>query len=960
MDPASIALTLSKIIGLGLAVHKAYESDGFDEADISAIKSFLETGTSRSSAQSKSPPGAILLAITTQAFGAALARHWGGSEIMVPGKTGLPDFIAKHLKPDAYGRRKEIEYRTKHAAVRLLEPGDLPVGVSELENLGVLTGDPVSSPYYQALWAAFSNPTLDDDGESSPLDLAPGTAREFERHFRFAFYDLMASSLGQEVRNWRLSIANEIGPTMRHILAEDLASWGTRHVFGNRRTPPHGGALPFMSLDAMYVEPLGLIDHPKAHTKNHANEPQPIQAMIRNVLESERLVVVQADFGHGKSLSARRLARDLAREWISSPTPGTEVPYPIFVKCVRDISGSSYKHDDVLRRALYSAAAEELGPRYAKDDLAFTPPSRNQNTVVILDGLDEIAFTQNQLREFFTTLDEVLTPRHRAVLFTRPGALHRDCLPKGTPVIDLQRFESDRIEEWLVRWGAIPNQRAISIDDITALNALELAKVPILLLMIALVGREAPGGHKPLNRADLYSRFFTHLARGKFEGDSDEHKGIKDASIMLRDAIREQYNITEPVEAMLWLLSRIGWEAHVRAHGEHFTDLQKHHVDAIIRDELRLPPEIAPKVTIGLLLALQYNPSGDSASILFGHQSFREFSVARYWLYQLCRFKNDSTKISIRSELSRSRLREPDDQCFTFLKDLVSYITPEQGQAVRRWAETEVNDERLSAPTLWEDTRYILRENCLALGSLFGKLEIETQHTIRSIWVGFALKGGSLSLYAPNLEAPQSNLSHMRLDNTHLTEANLRSSNARHLHLLGSNLRNANFENADLEHADLSGCLLVGANFQAADLMFANMTFASLQGSTFRGALIQHARFISARLKYAHFQDAHLEFASFTSADLEGANFQAASLEGANFRDANLQGANFQGSTLRGAHLRGANLQGANLDGVIWGSEIPLLANRSEWIQQSRTVYDSETKWPDGFDPTTVMLTKNE
>ena len=50
------------------------------------------------------------------------------------------------------------------------------------------------------------------------------------------------------------------------------------------------------------------------------------------------LVVVTADFGHGKSLTARALARDLAREYLTGAEPGPSLPMPVFIKCVDDLT----------------------------------------------------------------------------------------------------------------------------------------------------------------------------------------------------------------------------------------------------------------------------------------------------------------------------------------------------------------------------------------------------------------------------------------------------------------------------------------------------------------------------------------------------------------------------------------------------------------------------------------------
>jgi len=64
----------------------------------------------------------------------------------------------------------------------------------------------------------------------------------------------MATPQGQQVQAWRLGLSEERTRTILQLLAEELASWGRRHVFGNVRAQAEGDPIPFMSLDEMYVE----------------------------------------------------------------------------------------------------------------------------------------------------------------------------------------------------------------------------------------------------------------------------------------------------------------------------------------------------------------------------------------------------------------------------------------------------------------------------------------------------------------------------------------------------------------------------------------------------------------------------------------------------------------------------------------------------------------------------------
>lgn len=101
----------------------------------------------------------------------------------------------------------------------------------------------------------------------------------------------------------------------------------------------------------------------------------------------------------------------------------------------------------------------------------------------------------------------------------------------------------------------------------------------------------------------------------------------------------------------------------------------------------------------------------------------------------------------------------------------------------------------------------------------------------------------------------------------------------------------------------------------------------------------------NARLLAANLQRANLVSANLEGADLERANLQHATLFGAILKyaflpAANLAAANLERADLEGAKLFGANLERANLEGA-----------KLERAVFKYARYDSETRWPNGFNP---------
>ncbi len=109
---------------------------------------------------------------------------------------------------------------------------------------------------------------------------------------------------------------------------------------------------------------------------------------------------------------------------------------------------------------------------------------------------------------------------------------------------------------------------------------------------------------------------------------------------------------------------------------------------------------------------------------------------------------------------------------------------------------------------------------------------------------------------------------------------------------------------------DLAEADLIGANLSRADLSRAKLREAKLREADLSGAWLWEANLSGADLSWANLEGAYPEKADLSRANLSRANLSRAKLEGAN--------------------LTGANLEGANLE---------------------KATYNSETKWPDDFDP---------
>jgi uncharacterized protein YjbI with pentapeptide repeats len=891
IDPGTLAL-VGKLIGLGMAFKKGWGGDVLDD-DVSTAGNFLDTGAEVARLWSRGKDaraGALHLALVTRAFGKALVQYW-------------PDVITPAL----------IDRCLTRASLRIADPSQFLPDGKALALLQALSGEPTGNPYYKALWDAFFSAPVELSGGEGRLDLLGENPQLFHAYFRRAYVEALATAEGQQVQCWCLSLAAEKREVMRHILAEDLAAWGTRHVFGNVRHQSPGDPLPFLGLDDSYVEPRG----------RHEDREAPILGLVRGLLEDHPLVVVRADFGHGKSLTARWLARDAARTWLESRQLAGQSPYPVFIKCSRDLRDVHYDHDAVVRSALWHTAELAVADRPAKHDDAFAPLERDQAALFILDGLDEVALTRNHLEDLFKDLQAALEPGQRALVLTRPGALHHErCLPAGTPVVDLLPLDEDQIAGWIARWNACSGKAPVDVTRLDELGLATLARTPILLLMIAMTWEEHPVSTSQMGKSALYERFFQHIARGKYEHDPDEHRSVREASEHLAEVLIDAGILAqrEPVAAMLWLMSRVAWESHTIAYEQADAELDEVDVVSLLKRELGIKGSALAPIELGLLLVMQLDPTGSSKTILFGHQSFREFLVARYWKGQLQRLVARETRseqrAKIEERLMQARLLHHEDKAFSLLVEMLSGLDPVTRRDIKAWARKYVETDELTLhPEAHTDRRPVLRESALAIGSHIEPdegLELD-EWSLRFLCFWHQFYGKRATIRAPGLRSPHGCLSAVELLEARLPGANLEGADLRGANLERADLRGANLARADLTKANLEETSLAGANLQACSLVFGNVQDANLVGANLTGANLQSCLLAITNLTGANLTGANLTGANLTNTTLIRGNLRACLLVLANLEGANLEGANLEGANLEGANLEGANLKGAAL-----------------------------------------------
>lgn len=198
-----------------------------------------------------------------------------------------------------------------------------------------------------------------------------------------------------------------------------------------------------------------------------------------------------------------------------------------------------------------------------------------------------------------------------------------------------------------------------------------------------------------------------------------------------------------------------------------------------------------------------------------------------------------------------------------------------------------------------------------------------------------------------------------------LTGAILFDSNMSDADLTDANLINADLSDAKLASADLTGAklefaTLIGVDLTDAYLMSANLTKADLTDANLTGAYLSSANLtqadlVNAKLKGAYMPAANLTKAVLVNADLCDTFLAEANLTEAFLHDANLTGTQLGATNLTRASLHGANLTKARLDqanltgAFLYGADLSETDLTGTLLRA--IIYDSTTKWPEGFTP---------
>ena len=828
---------------------------------------------------------------------------------------------------------------------------------------------PLSTPWGRALWGVLARRQTKKRG---PTLATAEERRAFERRF-MAAWSLNTSTgegeaLEREVRGLRALDAARL----REQLVADLASWGGRHVFGNLRAGAELQGMPWMSLEAVYVQPTVAWEE-EVENDEPIQQSGPALRTLWDAVQTHPLTLVTADMGLGKTLTARSFMLERALDWLEAKDAPGERWMPVYVRCADHLRAEQTDLEKLVAAAWMGQWEGLTGEKLSARDPRLNLPREETRLVIVLDGLDEVHLSHAMVAELLRKVhaDECCETL-RVVVFSRPGAVPtHDKLPNKTHMLEVQPFEEAQVNEWLGRWRALCQAGPASMTEVHEDRIKDLLTTPVLLFMLAWTWHSYNGQLPGV--AALYEQFLRRVAQGKADHDRERHPVIAEASKDARARLIERKHLSPgatPEDGMLWMLGRVALEVHRREQTPSSGPLNRRGVENLVEKLMGLSADAKALelVSLACVLAMQADLRGDQPVLLFGHRSFQEFLVARAWreqLRQIVGIPKGREREELEEELEGLIIQGNGDQTIHFLMELVRGEDPSQRASLKDWARGMVEDQRVGPlqgrgadrRAAHTDTRAPLALAAFAIGGALAGEEgfiVNSAWPLRRVLAWLWLTQQQIQIIAPRLGRPQDGEA-WGLIRANMIEANLSGGNLSGANLSGANLTLANLSGANLALANLSdACLfdasLLGANFMDADLSDAYFSGANLSGANLSGADLPRAYLFGANLPYANLQDANLCGAHLRGSDLSHADLSCVNLSGANLSDANLSDANLFGANLSHTDLTATDLATAkNLPNAT-------LHNVRFTLDH---LYLSDTLWPPGFDPITAGARPN-
>lgn len=605
-----------------------------------------------------------------------------------------------------------------------------------------------------------------------------------------------------------------------------------------------------------------------------------------------RLLLLYGYPGQGKTSFCKRLVYDLL---------GDQPMYKeVYMVRLRNIADPQNLKSEVL----------ETISAYFKKHFDFSP-SRLEESILILDGLDELLM-KNKLKsedveEIFQNIRNSLRVNEdlKIIVTSRFGYLNLERL-SATSILILQLEELDVVkqEQWLEKYLQF-HDTWLTAEKLREINESgshlkELVGQPILLHLVATLDQ---GLEEDVNRAKVYERLFDQI--------TDPVKWKKDQIALLEGL--ESEDLRKALQEMAYEIWRSG-DGYI-----HKSAIRELRSIQDIENKLRGGGQFQDVLKVMMVAFYFQEVAKQQSAVLsedtnhyaveFLHKSLQEYLAAEYiWFEMLEGFLAPGVRKKYALDEDGKAL-EVVQEIFgiqAMSNEILEYLV----EIIKNYPMQVQKDELAGRIDYFFD--YFLRKDFL---HSYDATQMDHPFQIGT-WIGH----GVWTIFS-HLQSEKNRFSDE--GRRELFAAFLRSRvkghliNLRGADLSGADLMGADLSRAILRGADLSGAILSGAYFNGADLIG-----AILRGAILRGADISGAILIGADLRGADLRGAYLN-GNFSNADLRGADLRGAKFSIVLLESADLRGADLSGASLGTAIFRNADLSGADLRGADFITDLP-------------------------------------
>jgi len=269
----------------------------------------------------------------------------------------------------------------------------------------------------------------------------------------------------------------------------------------------------FPPLSSIYVEvQIRKQLSPKKETQSDSG---PLWLTIEQALGQHTHIMIMGEPGLGKSCLLRYLAMKLAGDEFSTLVP-------VFVSAQSLANGKG-----TWSERMFTQVTSQLGmllPAPLPRSFFSTKPGNNLSWIILIDALDEI-LNEDARAEFLSAL-KLQADRsiglYRFVFTTRPALSSLAANWENLGIYALGRFGQEQIRAFVQHWFVL-RPKASSLDaesflrQISESNNSELAEIPLLLTLAALIYEQKPGQPFSWRRSSLYENFITLMLTKAFE-----------------------------------------------------------------------------------------------------------------------------------------------------------------------------------------------------------------------------------------------------------------------------------------------------------------------------------------------------------------------------------------------------------------------------------------------------------